>query len=247
MTALPLVGLRAGLQGLGALFFPSVCLLCRGSLRLPLDGPLCFDCLERFPRIEEPFCPRCALPYSEGVAPGLCGPCRHRPRYFRRARAASPYLDDVRLSLHALKFGGRRRVASLLGRRAGRMWVVSGELRGASAVIPVPLSPARRRERGFNQAELIARAVAREARLPLRRRVLKKTKECPPQTGLSAAARRTNVASAYRARLPRSLRGKTLLLVDDVLTTGATAESAARALLAAGAGAVDVLTLARVP
>lgn len=114
-------------------------------------------------------------------------------------------------------------------------------------MIPVPLSPARRRERGFNQAELIARAVAREARLPLRRRVLKKTKECPPQTGLSAAARRTNVASAYRARLPRSLRGKTLLLVDDVLTTGATAESAARALLAAGAGAVDVLTLARVP
>jgi ComF family protein len=114
-------------------------------------------------------------------------------------------------------------------------------------VIPVPLSRGRRRERGFNQAELVARAVAREAGLPLRARVLKKTKERPPQAGLSAAARRTNVQSAYRARLPRSLQGKTLLLVDDVLTTGATAEAAARALLAAGAGAVDVLTLARVP
>jgi ComF family protein len=118
---------------------------------------------------------------------------------------------------------------------------------GAAAVVPVPLSRRRRRERGFNQAELIARAVAREARLPLRSRVLRKTREAPPQAGLSAAARRKNALSAYRARLPRSLRGKTLLLVDDVLTTGATAESAARALLAAGAGAVDVLTLARVP
>jgi ComF family protein len=247
LTALPVSALKAGLQGLGALFFPSICLLCRGSLRLPLEGPLCGSCLERFPRIEEPFCPRCGLPYGEGVAPGLCGTCRERPRYFRRARAAAPYLDDVRLSLHALKYGGRRRVAEILGRRAGRTWVASGELSGASAVIPVPLSPRRKRERGYNQAELIAKAVAREARLPLRRRVLKKTKECPPQAGLSASSRRTNVRSAYRARLPRSLRGKTLLLVDDVLTTGATAEAAALALLAAGAGAVDVLTLARVP
>jgi len=247
IAPLPLEALRAGIQGLGALLFPSVCLLCRGSLPLPLEGPLCRGCLDRLPRIQEPFCPRCGVPYAEGVEPGLCGPCRIRPRYFRRARAESPYLDDVRLCLHALKYGGRRRIASVLGRRAGRSWVASGELHGASAVVPVPLSRGRKRERGFNQAELVARAVAREAGLPLRARVLKKTKERPPQAGLSAAARRTNVASAYRARLPRSLRGRTLLLVDDVLTTGATAEAAARALLAAGAGAVDVLTLARVP
>jgi ComF family protein len=177
----------------------------------------------------------------------LCGPCRSGSLYFRRARAESPYLDDVRLSLHALKFGGRRRIASVLGSRASRSWVVAGELDGAAAVVPVPLSRRRRRERGFNQAELIARAVAREAGLPLESRILRKIREAVPQAGLSASARRKNVRSAYRARLPRSHRGKTLLLVDDVLTTGATAESAASALLAAGAGAVDVLTLARVP
>lgn len=245
----PVEAFWTGLQGLGALLFPSVCLLCRGSLAFPLEGPLCRSCLDRFPAIREPFCPRCGLPYASpsGVAPGLCGPCRSRPRYFRRARAESPYVDDVRLCLHALKYGGRRRIASILGRRAGRSWVEGGELRGASAVIPVPLSRGRRRERGYNQAELIARAVARESGIPLLAGVLRKTKERPPQAGLSASARRTNVASAYQARLPRALRGKAVLLVDDVLTTGATAEAASRALLAAGAGAVDVLTLARVP
>jgi ComF family protein len=149
--------------------------------------------------------------------------------------------------LHALKYGGRRRIASVLGRLASRSWVVSGELADAAAVIPVPLSRGRRRERGYNQAELIARAVAREAGIPLRARALKKTRERPPQAGLSAAARWSNVVSCYHARLPLSLRGKAVLLVDDVLTTGATAEAASRALLMAGAGAVDVLTLARVP
>jgi ComF family protein len=114
-------------------------------------------------------------------------------------------------------------------------------------VIPVPLSRRRQRERGFNQAELVARAVSRETGIRLVRRVLAKTSERPPQAGLSAAARRKNAAGAYRARLPASLRGKAVLLVDDVMTTGATADAAARALLRGGARAVDVLTLARVP
>jgi ComF family protein len=152
----------------------------------------------------------------------------------------------VRLCLHALKFRGRRRLAHLLGREAGRRWVASGELSGAAALVPVPLSRARRRERGYNQAELIARGVARETGIPIRLGILKRIRERPPQAGLSRSARRKNVTGVYRAKLPPRLRGEVLLLVDDVLTTGATAEAASRALLAAGAGAVDVLTLARV-
>lgn len=157
-----------------------------------------------------------------------------------------PYVEEVRACLHALKYGRRRRLAATLGREAARKWV-PGELSSPSAIVPVPLSRKRRRERGFNQAELIARAVAREAAIPLWTRVLTKTKDCPPQAGLSANARRKNVSGVYRARLPEPLEGKVLLLVDDVLTTGATAEAAAGALLASGARAVDVLTLARVP
>ena len=133
------------------------------------------------------------------------------------------------------------------GALAAELWVRPGKLEGYAAVVPVPLSGKRRRERGFNQAELIARAVAPNAAIPIRGRLLVKKRDCPPQAGLSASARRKNVASVYRASIPRSLRGRDLLVVDDVLTTGATAEAAARALRRAGAGAVDVLTLARVP
>jgi ComF family protein len=238
--------LWTALDGLGSVVFPSSCLVCRSALAHPLRGPLCRDCHLRLPRIAPPYCPRCGLPYESGVAPGLCGPCRRFPRHFRRARAQSPYADAVRLCLHALKFRGRRRLASLLGREAARRWVLSGDLLGAAAVVPVPLSRKRRRERGYNQAALIARAVARESGIPIRVRILEKIRERPPQAGLSREARRKNVVGVYRANLPASLRGEALLLVDDVLTTGATADSAACALLAAGAGAVDVLTLARV-
>ena len=166
---------------------------------------------------------------------------------FRRARAALVYDGDVRDLLLALKFGGRERVAHHLGRIACREWLGPGKLEGYAAVVPVPLSRRRRRQRGFNQAERIGRAVATLARTPLHSRILFKVKDRPPQAGLSATSRRRNVAGAYQASLPPSLRGEDLLLVDDVLTTGATADAASRALLRSGAHAVDVLTIARVP
>lgn len=241
-----LEGLDAGLHGLGALVFPTSCIVCRIALERPLGGPLCRRCFDRLPLLSQPFCPRCGLPFARGVEPGLCGPCRSARPSFRRARALFPYVEEVRLCLHALKYARRRRLAGAFGRAAARRWV-SAELSGASAIVPVPLSRKRRRERGFNQSELIARAVAREVSIPLRTRVLRKTSDTLPQAGLSASARRNNVSGVYRARLPEGLRGKVVLLVDDVLTTGATAEAAAGALLAAGARAVDVLTLARVP
>ncbi len=236
----------AALHGLGAVLVPGECLLCSALLARPLRGPICVRCLDRLPRITEPFCPRCGLPYSRFVAPGLCGPCRGGGRAFRRARAGLVYEDDVRLAVHALKFGGRERIAHVLEALAAELWVRPGKLEGHAAVLPVPLSGKRRRERGFNQAELIARAVAQNAAIPIRGRLLVKKRDCPPQAGRSASARRKNVASVYRASIPRSLQGRDLLVVDDVLTTGATVEAAARALRRGGAGAVDVLTLARV-
>ena len=137
-------------------------------------------------------------------------------------------------------------MATALGELAYDRWIANGELDMGEAVVPVPLHRRRRRERGFNQAELLGRAIARVARRPCRR-LLVKTASRPPQAGLSAPARHRNAAGAYRARLPAHLLGKRLLLVDDVYTTGATVEACTKTLLAAGARAVDVLTLARVP
>jgi ComF family protein len=149
-------------------------------------------------------------------------------------------------TLLSLKYAGRARLASALGRLAFRALVAPGELDAGAAVVPVPLHWRRRRERGYNQAELLARAIAGAADRPCCRALVKVAPR-PPQAGLSAAARLRNAAGAYRARLPGRLLGARLLLVDDVFTTGATAEACTRALLRAGARSVDVLTVARVP
>ncbi len=137
-------------------------------------------------------------------------------------------------------------MAGLLGRLAYERCFVDDKLELPEAVIPVPLSRRRETERGYNQAALLGRAVASAAEVDLRRRLLVKVQERPPQSELSAARRRLNAVGAYRASLPSSLKGKHLLLVDDIMTTGATAEACSRALLRAGAGSVDVLTVSRV-
>lgn len=231
---------------MGAILVPGECLLCGALLSHPLRGPCCVRCLDRLPRVTAPYCPRCGLPYEVGVRPGLCGPCRASRHGFRRARAGFFYENGVRDLLLALKFDGRERVASALATITARTWCRPGGLDGYAGVVPVPLSRRRQRERGFNQAERIARTVAGIAEVPLCRRILAKTSERPPQAGLSASARQQNAAGAYRASLSLPLRGRDLLLVDDVLTTGATADAAAKALRRAGARSVDVLTLARV-
>ena len=235
------------LGGLVAFGFPSTCVVCKSSLEWPLIRPVCEPCWRAMPLIGPPYCTRCGLPYEPTVAAGVCGPCRegHRRR-FRRARAMGRYDGALKEVLRSLKFGGRPRLASALGRLAFDRWVRTGELDVGEAVVPVPLHWRRRRERGFNQAELLSQAIARAAGKPCRR-ALTKVVPRPPQAGLSAAARRRNAAGAYRARLPASFAGKPLLLVDDVFTTGATVEACVRSLLRSGARSVDVLTVARVP
>ncbi len=248
MSGMSLIGpVRNMLGGLVAIGFPSPCLICRESLERPLKGPICDLCWRSMPVIMPPYCPRCGMPFEETVAPGLCGPCRReRGRRFRRARAVGPYDGGLKETLLSLKFGGRSRLASTLGKRAFRSILATGELEVGAAVVPVPLHWRRRRERGYNQAELLAKAIAKVAERPCYLALVKVVPR-PPQSGLSAGARRRNAAGAYRARLPAWLRRKRLLLVDDVFTTGATAEACTRALLGAGARSVDVLTVARVP
>jgi ComF family protein len=174
----------------------------------------------------------------------LCAGCRASPLTIDSIRSLTLFDGRIRHAVHAFKY---RRVAALaepLGDALARFWMQTPT--PARAIVPVPLHPLRRRERGYNQAELLARRVGRAARLPVYPDALRRVRATAVQMTLDAAQRRANVAEAFECIAPE-LRGAAVLLIDDVCTTGATLDACAVALKAAGAEAVHGLTLARTP
>jgi ComF family protein len=182
------------------------------------------------------------------LVPGsaACGRCRRGLSAFAAGASLGPYEGALRVAVHELKYRSRRRVAGRISEAMLGDPHVRRVLAGASALVPVPLHPRRQRQRGFNQSELLARELGRRAGVPVAPLALVRREDTPPQTGLSAAARRANVKGAFAVRRRAQVSGKLLVLVDDVFTTGATAASCARVLSAAGAREVRLLTAARV-
>jgi ComF family protein len=225
------------------LVFPAVCPVCSDRLGPGRRDPLCGACWRAFIRIAPPWCDRCGVP-SAAVAPRICAVCAATPPPFDYARAAAVYEGAMREIVHALKFGGRRSLARPLGdllrESCGRFGVDPPD-----ALVPVPLARARERERGFNQAELVAGRLADTLGVRLRPRWLVRLRATAPQSELSATDRQANVAGAFAAA--PAVRGRHVVVVDDVMTTGATAAECARALRRAGARRVGVLAVARVP
>lgn len=192
-------------------------------------------------------CPRCSVPMETGMGPDQeCAACIAKPPPWDGARAALAYDDISRRPILALKRGGRRDGLSTLAN-----WMATAGkdvLDRADILVPVPLHYTRLAQRGYNQAGWLAQKLGQRAHVPVCVDALKRTKATPSQGGLSASARRRNVAGAFSARQNRAgrIKGKRVVLVDDVLTTGATLAGCARALKSAGAARVDVLVLARV-
>jgi ComF family protein len=237
--------LIAAANTLVRVFLEPLCASCGVVLDRPLASPVCDACWQRVLRITPPCCVRCgdALSAWRSADP-LCARCRRRPPPFAIARSAGRYDGSLRQIVHAFKYGRRRLLAPPLGallREAG-----SDILAGADAVIPVPLHPVRAWHRGFNQADDLARQLG-----PPVWPVLARTRHGPPQAGLPAARRHANVRAAFSIsrlrgwRYRRALRNSVVVLVDDVMTTGATMEACGRALVEAGARRVRVLTVAR--
>lgn len=235
---------RLLLDPLLAAIFPARCCGCGAGLERPLAGPLCAGCWGLLPRHRSPLC-GCGLPLPSALA-APCGRCRRGLAPVARGFSLGPYEGALRTLIHELKYRSRRRVAERLAELICADPSARATLAAGTLLVPVPLHPRRARLRGFNQAELLAAGISRRSGIELAARALARRRDTPAQAGLSAAARRRNVAGAFGVREPASVAGRTLVLVDDVLTTGATTRACAQALLQAGAHAVHVLTIARV-
>ncbi|MGY3603217.1 MULTISPECIES: ComF family protein [unclassified Bradyrhizobium] len=223
---------------------PTLCVSCRE----PVDGEgVCAACWAKLSFIAPPFCPRLGIPFVYDPGPELLSmEAIASPPAYQRARAAVRYDDVARTLVHALKYQDRTDLAPAMGRwmaRAGKEL-----LRDADILVPVPLHWRRGWSRRYNQSGALARVISRQSGVALAPDALRRVRSTEQQVGLSRAQRATNVQGAFKVGPDRAaeVQGRRVILVDDVLTSGATVDACARALLRAKAAQVDVLVFARV-
>ena len=242
MSAPALAFGRVGTLALDILL-PGRCLRCGGIVAEA--GALCPKCWDSMTFIAAPHCNQCGTPFEIELAPGaLCGACMADPPVYRHARAVFRYDDASKPLLLRFKHGDRTSAAPSFARwlaRAGAELLADTDL-----IVPVPLHRWRLWRRRYNQAALLAQALAKIAQVPCLPDALDRVRATPSQGTLGRARRRRNVQGAFRLGRSDRVTGRRILLIDDVLTTGATVDECARVLIRGGAAAVDVLTVARV-
>ncbi|BAR98628.1 competence protein F homolog [Blastochloris viridis] len=237
--------LRAAAALIRDVALPPTCIACR--VPVADDGGLCPACWAKLNFVSRPYCERLGTPFAVDLGAGMISPAALAdPPAFQRARAVARYDEVARRLVHALKFGDRIELA----RPLGRMMAQAGAelLTDADAVVPVPLHWMRLWRRRFNQSAALADEIGRSAGIAARPGLLVRRRRTGHQVGLSRAERARNVQGAF-AVPPEGVgevRGRRLVLIDDVLTTGATLEACARVLSRAGAARVDALVFARV-
>lgn len=237
---------RQLLAGLVDLIYPPQCLLCARPLHEFAGCGLCPECTTDLTGDTASACPRCAAtigPYA--AATESCPLCAKDAYHFARAYRLGRYAGKRRDAILLMK----HQYGEALAEAVGQLWADARrtELTGLpiDAVVPIPLHWLRWWQRGYNQAEALARSLARVLHKPCRTRWLWRRRHTPPQKAQTATERRRQMHGTFHARLPKKHKGASILLIDDVLTTGSTCNDAARALCAAGAAQVFVAVLGR--
>lgn len=220
------------------LVFPPKCIVC-GEIN---PHYLCADCIPLIAPVSRPYCHRCGHP----LRGPRCRNCWGRVRSFTAARAAGDYTEVLREAIHAFKYGGMRQLADPLGHLLYRYLAMQSDIpwRRADLIAPVPIHPTRQRVRGYNQSELLAERLSGMTGLPLLIGGVVRNRRTRPQVELSSDMRRNNVRSAFSVLDPSLVKGKNILLVDDVATTCSTIHECSLALVNAGALNVYVVCVA---
>ena len=228
-------GLKSGPLGrcIARVALTQDCLLCAAA---GTDDILCPACAADLPRLAEPSCPRCALPNASGE---LCGHCLTKPPQFDAALAAYRYDFPVDKLIQSFKYGHRLALGAYFGRKIA----ILGAALEADLIMPLPLHDDRLRQRGFNQALELARPLAQARRLPLDTSSCRRVRDTPAQAGLAWRERIKNLRHAFACSA--DLSGSRIILIDDVMTTGASLDECARTLKLYGAATVTALVLAR--
>ena len=236
-----------GLRMLLDIVFPPLCHHCRRFIPGSGSVLICRECLSTAKAVGSPLCTVCGVPFlTEGGTDHACGSCLAKPPPFDAARAATLHEGAVRELIHRFKYNGRMQVRRSLALLTAERLAGFAAESGAELIIPVPLHARRIRQRGFNQAILLGELLGREWCLPISRHLLQRIRWTEPQVTLSGAERAANVRGAFAVAEPARVKGRRLMLVDDVLTTGSTVAECSRVLKRAGASAVFVATVARV-
>lgn len=231
--------------GLG-LCYPEVCQLCHAARATPAENFVCAECRSHVTFIQRPFCERCGLPLEGAITTTFeCARCREGELQFRSARAAVLADDLVLDIIHQYKYNRAFWFEPLLARWLSTQAAPELAHEHWDFLVPIPLHPTKQREREFNQAEHLARRLSTVTRIPVHRGLVERVRATPTQTHLSRSERQANMQNAFAPHPGVRLKGQRLVLIDDVMTTGATTSACAGALRAAGAAEVIVWTVAR--
>lgn len=239
MSAISAVGdlLKGVCSGILELSFPVHCIVCRDLS----ESYLCAKCRQKITLIAPPICTKCGIPN----ATPRCWGCLQHQFHFELARSAGAFEGTLRKAIHALKYRSIWMLAEPLSEVLIDGFIESRLPKSVDMIVPIPIHPSRKAHRGFNQSELIAKGLAKHLSIQMDTKTLVKSKKTPHQVGVAFEQRWINIYGSFSVVHPERVKNKKIMLIDDVITTGATLDEAARMLLDSGASTVVAYTLAR--